>query len=262
MKRMEGAKSENWVKTEKSKSKIGRQSKTKSRQWQVTRSRSNKFQVSFKGQLQQCYTFKYVCLFWLQRKLHLKWWIKTQWVCCIVGNVGIWVWKAVYWLKNCNSITLLDSLKDEEDQGAAAVDTDEMSVCEKGPGEPGEDSASDFDGVCQTRAETGGVHGIKSWDSPRPGVCPESPTTPYIVHYIVTTPFCSAVWMFSGKYYTPVFPLHSFRSGGPPLLNPSRRSFKFFIFYFFKLWQIHHRRIRSPPSQASPALGRVSRVLR
>ena len=31
---------------------------------------------------------------------------------------------------------------------------------------------------------------------------PKSLTTPYIMHYIVTTPFCSAVQMSSGKYYT------------------------------------------------------------
>ena len=49
--------------------------------------------------------------------------------------------------------------------------------------------------------------------------------------------------------YTPVFPLHSFRSGSC--------SFKFLSF-FFKLSQIHHRRIISPPSQQSPALGWVS----
>lgn len=35
---------------------------------------------------------------------------------------------------------------------------------------PGEDSASDFDEECQMRAENGVVHGIKSWDSPRPGL--------------------------------------------------------------------------------------------
>ena len=33
-------------------------------------------------------------------------------------------------------------------------------------------------------------------------LCPKSVTTPYILHYIVTTPFCSAVRMSSGKYYT------------------------------------------------------------
>ena len=33
-------------------------------------------------------------------------------------------------------------------------------------------------------------------------LCPKSVTTPFIVHYIVTTPFCSAVRMSSGKYYT------------------------------------------------------------
>ena len=33
-------------------------------------------------------------------------------------------------------------------------------------------------------------------------LCPKSLTTPYIVHYIVTTLFCSAVQMSSGKYYT------------------------------------------------------------
>ena len=33
-------------------------------------------------------------------------------------------------------------------------------------------------------------------------LCPKSLTTPYIVHYIVTTPFCSAVRMSSGKYHT------------------------------------------------------------
>ena len=33
-------------------------------------------------------------------------------------------------------------------------------------------------------------------------LCLKSLTTPYIVHYTVTTPFCSAVRMSSGKYYT------------------------------------------------------------
>ena len=33
-------------------------------------------------------------------------------------------------------------------------------------------------------------------------LCLKSLTTPYIVHYIVTTLFCSAVRMSSGKYYT------------------------------------------------------------
>ena len=33
-------------------------------------------------------------------------------------------------------------------------------------------------------------------------LCLKSLTTPFIVHYIVTTPFCSAVRMSSGEYYT------------------------------------------------------------
>ena len=39
------------------------------------------------------------------------------------------------------------------------------------------------------------------WPKWRLWLCPKSLTIPYIVHYIVTTPFCSAVRMSSGKYY-------------------------------------------------------------